>query len=1520
MVSDVAPTSGGRQMAQPITRRYMAPWHGAAAAGQKSAPAQPSRLSRGAYQCVSVELAENPRAREDGSDEANVCGMEIACSARYNLLFIAFRAKIKVYRPSYPTQAIGDPLLELRGPEEDATLRPTGYLNRTIPHTINNLIVANLGSEEVLVAANDNGYVGLWYTRHLVDSGATGELDMLFDVRKSAWGLAVHSAKRLLAVSANTTWISVYELGNESVDGTRAPGGKEAPLVFKANEHNVPSVAFLQEDSEGRWLAATDITGSVILYNLATGQSTAIGYNGQGWTVSLVPERDFLTVSDGEYATLVEKARVESARAASYGLLSFALARADEDDFFDDEDDDWASDVQMTLYGGDMSDEEEEDEDDDDEDDDEEEYEDSEEEEEDEDMEDEYDEMDTTAQEPAPDVAVQEPTPTVPQDTSTTTAPPGIDLSVVEHPVASSDEESDDEYEDDAMFLSEAAQTAAYGPVPYEPPPTPPTAPFANDNATADPPWEDPPPSYIVHSKEFDLKLLTVSDPRGRLRERLTSIVTLRNLIPADSVTFAAQTSRFPLRMNMHAYIAPLSLFIFGRQDGRAALVRLVKRDPLHNYRYGHIDGIDGGSGSINPEELEPHTHFLHLEKIVPANPQIPSSALAGVCVSPLQGWEERDARKGGGKGPGGGRWLFTSGGVGGRWRLFLLYADGSVLDDVELHLAPAEYLADDAAERALSLLAVLPALRTGPVAYEALRPGHHHHPSPPSLPSLSSPFYLFFLIRTGTSGGGTAVGDGGEAAVDVGRGDKGAPVIVEIANGHPQRRTVESLQVREMRGRGLGGRAGGVEDGEGVRGVFYRGEGEQVPGDLQRRGDARAPGQEQHGWVMTGPRRSIVSPGMRARRKRDTSPPGTALTNSVTASSLSWVDVDVFGVEREEGRGVYWRWIWSWGCLTCTDQMPAPCIVGQKCGGGFDWSLGVRVMRAEEGESGVEAVTVYGEKSYGLIGPRAKAAGRAKKGAEKNGRRFIVVERGDISLAAVASRIPHLHHHINIQYTRIEHHDNDHDLTIAAMTTLWRGALLLPDGLPQPALTEIELVSHVPPASQGHAALPGLDHDKLFGGARLQVLTVVDAAKVPLWLSCGPSFDLHTESLPAATFFANIFVQNTVTRDDNGDDDGEDDEGEDDGGGCGLTNRAVVVRVLYDNPPDESDKPTITELALYGALSPESNTDPTPSLSVYALPLSSRLAKESKLHAAVKSEPSENKTGFKFLAPLIGRKRKADTIFDEYDKKQAYYASLPPGLRRSWHRRSDSFGSLKEEAAAADDTQKTSLLSKSVDFRRSVAPTDDAIFKRDRERSQSVLQTRLREVAAERPATSRETNVLRRSDSLAARRTPDVPVKSEFTTSLPQVSHSTTLPAAKIIERNKAAATRLIMASMRLYGLQRARPGDAKNDADEEEYRTVFHTTLRAVACSLRRSWNSEVITVTKLKETTEYLMKAFVGGAGPVAGSSDQEDDVREDDNPFRRRVGRGAVRSELSFGGRSVGAVEDADDSFVFPIDEC
>ncbi|KAK6511575.1 hypothetical protein TWF481_000491 [Arthrobotrys musiformis] len=527
------------------------------------------------------------------------------------------------------------------------------------------MIVADLGNEEVLLVANDSGYVTLWYTKHLLQRN--GNMDIWFDVQKTAWGIAVHQKKRLIAISSNTTKIFVFEMGSESIDPTRSPKGAEDPIILSANHHNLPCVAFLDDDT-GRWLATTDISGSVILYDLLRGTSTMTAFNGQGWTVTFLCESNFLWVENEEFKEMIEKAREEAQKAVRRGLLSFADRRFNDDDEDDDDEEDWASDVQMTLYAGGSEDEEyqggvseelsyseDEDEDDDDE----------EMSDEDSDI-----EMNFTALEEA--ILSHE----------------AEDLSEGEDEIANGTNTSEGETGED-LQVTEEMQSTAYGPITrsdsLSPDPDPSgliSIPTPEQNEE-DLPWEYPPPSFIIHSKEFDLKLIIPKDPPRSPHfiyepqsVHLNSLLTLRNLIPADGITIAAQTSNYPLRMNMHAYIPALSLYVIGRQDGRVALVRMIRSRPP---KVTPPSTETASEASSKPESGETggivHRHFMNLEHILPKQDTAIPFALVGVCVAPVQGWEQRNVNR-----MRQGRWLYTHGGVGGRWRIFLLYSGGDVI------------------------------------------------------------------------------------------------------------------------------------------------------------------------------------------------------------------------------------------------------------------------------------------------------------------------------------------------------------------------------------------------------------------------------------------------------------------------------------------------------------------------------------------------------------------------------------------------------------------------------------------------------------------------------------------------------------------------------------------------------------------------------------------------------------------------------------------------------------------------
>lgn len=207
----------------------------------------------------------------------------------------------------YPSQIFPEKPVYILDPEPSTSLG--GYIDPRYPHAINSLTIGDLGIEEVLVSAHDDGDICLWYTRDLT------RIAIRRNVGISAWGIALHKEKRLLAVSANSCHIYVFDLGvrgeepenkwakmEEGADTVIESKGLPQPQrlnnshgssefaspiadrdisegqsitewgnnpvrVLKGHEHNIPSISFL-DDPSGNWLVGTSIDGVVIIWDI----------------------------------------------------------------------------------------------------------------------------------------------------------------------------------------------------------------------------------------------------------------------------------------------------------------------------------------------------------------------------------------------------------------------------------------------------------------------------------------------------------------------------------------------------------------------------------------------------------------------------------------------------------------------------------------------------------------------------------------------------------------------------------------------------------------------------------------------------------------------------------------------------------------------------------------------------------------------------------------------------------------------------------------------------------------------------------------------------------------------------------------------------------------------------------------------------------------------------------------------------------------------------------------------------
>lgn len=146
-----------------------------------------------------------------------------ALSQVYNIYMVAYENRIHISRPrSCITNALpAEPDLILQPPASEMSYLVGGYLDDDFPHQVNHLIVGELGQEEILLLAYDDGDVIGYYTRHIENEllrreregrlgGIAPEPFFHENVGKSAWGLAVHKQSRIIAVSSNLHNVCVF--------------------------------------------------------------------------------------------------------------------------------------------------------------------------------------------------------------------------------------------------------------------------------------------------------------------------------------------------------------------------------------------------------------------------------------------------------------------------------------------------------------------------------------------------------------------------------------------------------------------------------------------------------------------------------------------------------------------------------------------------------------------------------------------------------------------------------------------------------------------------------------------------------------------------------------------------------------------------------------------------------------------------------------------------------------------------------------------------------------------------------------------------------------------------------------------------------------------------------------------------------------------------------------------------------------------------------------------------------------
>ncbi|KAJ3240725.1 hypothetical protein HDU81_002916 [Chytriomyces hyalinus] len=162
-----------------------------------------------------------------------------------------------------------------------------------------------LGKVPVLVTVDEGGLVAVHETEFLTNPGCPRKTH-LFVNGESTWGLDIHAESRLVAVSANSHVISIFNLGMNSSsdkDADDAPMNGFRSKRLSGHENNIPNVRF---SPCGRYIASCSIDSSVRVWNIKTSQAVAIFKNNQAsdwnWSVNFICPHAFRSGVDQKRA------------------------------------------------------------------------------------------------------------------------------------------------------------------------------------------------------------------------------------------------------------------------------------------------------------------------------------------------------------------------------------------------------------------------------------------------------------------------------------------------------------------------------------------------------------------------------------------------------------------------------------------------------------------------------------------------------------------------------------------------------------------------------------------------------------------------------------------------------------------------------------------------------------------------------------------------------------------------------------------------------------------------------------------------------------------------------------------------------------------------------------------------------------------------------------------------------------------------------------------------------------------
>ncbi|KAL8999159.1 MAG: hypothetical protein Q9169_001938 [Polycauliona sp. 2 TL-2023] len=434
----------------------------------------------------------------------------------------------------------------------------------------------------------------------------------------------------------------------------------------------------------------------------------------------------------------------------------------------------------------------------------------------------------------------------------------------------------------------------------------------------------------------------------------------------------------------------------------------------------------------------------------------------------------------------------------------------------------------------------------------------------------------------------------------------------------------------------------------------------------------------------------------------------------------------------------------------------------------------------------------------------------------------------------------------------------------------LWHGVVELDDG--QPQIQDL------------HFSHPGVPLPFLGQDASLRYLAVVETANVPLYLVAGPSLDVWTNDEKTEQWLHQCLFDGLIHEH------AEDQNSWWDRIG-GQSHSSILLGVRGGHNAGTGPAPTITEILLYAAASsksPKTQAPPTPPASsspdyetqgngaslgirIHALPLSSKIYNTLGQPPSIPQvNSSTNCQGFYYLPspPEVrpdhsdeptAKRPKIETLFDEATQiRRLHKKSGGEGIAKAMAAM-DARMAMPSSSTLAEPPQNPKSKPTRTPFSR--ASTTGCINPPSRNHS-----------STSRPNSSHPPS-LPKTERSSLSRAPSVfsPAIDESRNSeIPEPSTNN-----EIENQNKASLSRVIMAGMRIYGLQQQHQRrksvgyafDTQSQASssmtagggDDEYKAIYHQTFKSTTFAFRNQWKVGVLSQESMRSVVDVFLSRF-------------------------------------------------------------